>query len=143
MFLICKESKIICSDSRSLNSVLLHANDLIGIVEWEELLTLPAAVLHAAIILLVLFADFSPHKAAVHADIDSPQSIDAIGFVPSAYVATFGNATTGTQVGGCGVLAFLSGDLANVPDFELVVPDSGRGAGSKEGENDVLDLHVC
>ena len=65
-------SRIICSDSRSLNSVLLHANDLIRIVEWKELLTLPAAVLHAAVVLLVLFADFSPHKAAVHADIDSP-----------------------------------------------------------------------
>lgn len=134
---------MICSNLRSLNSILLHANNLIGIVEREELLTLPAAILHASVVLFVLFADFGPHKAAVHADIDSSQSVDAIGFVPSACVTTFGNATTGTHVGGCDILAFLSGDLANAPNFEPIVPDSGRGAGSEEGENKFLGLHFC
>jgi hypothetical protein len=58
--------------SRGLNPLLLHANNLIRVVERKEFLTLPAAVLYAPIVLPVLFAELRPHESGVCADIDSP-----------------------------------------------------------------------
>jgi len=112
-----------CLCSRRFNSIFLHANNLIRVVEREELLALFTAVLHASIILLILLADFRSHESGVHADVDSPQSVDAIRLVPSTNVTAFGNAAAGAHIGGCDVLAFLRANLADVPDLELVVPD--------------------
>ena len=111
--------------SRRLDSVFLHANNLLRVVEREELLALLAAVLHTTVVRLILLADFRPHEPGVHADIDGSQSIDAVGLKPSTHVAAFGNAAARAHVGRYDGFTFFGVDLADVPDFKLLVPDGG------------------
>jgi hypothetical protein len=115
--------------SRLLNIILLLANDLLRRREREELLPLPSTILDAPVILVALIAHICESQHTSIATVDSAQGVDALVFERTADIAAFGNAAAGVHRSDWPYFVLAGTTLicytADVPDFELVVPNCG------------------
>jgi hypothetical protein len=115
--------------SRLLNITLLLANDLLRRRERKELLPLPSTILDAPVILVALIAHVCESQHTSIAAVDSAQGVDTLVFERTADIAAFGNAAAGVHRSDWPYFVLAGTTLicytADVPDFELVVPNCG------------------
>lgn len=113
----------------------LHTNDLVAALERIECLALPPAILHAHIVLRLPPASRTLGQSAVPAKVDdawdSPQTrtkatANGVSFLDLRAAAAH-------VVERFLRVAGMPGDVANVPDLQLVVPDGLYGCSAGEG----------
>ena len=134
--------------STHLYPFLVDANNLLPANERVELLATPPAVLHTTVLVRVLRADLALRQPPLLASVDCAHGDLFSRTEGAAHVSAFRNAAAWADVA-CGEAweAGHAGDAADVPDFELLVPFCGGGAGKEdcqdgeEGEESNLELH--
>ena len=139
--------------SLRLQSILaLHTNKLIGMHERIERLALPPAVLHTHIVLRLPPAGLTLAQPAILAKVNDAWDSSQPGAKAAASIASFLDLRTAAAHVGKWFLLIegFPGDVADVPDFEDVVPDGvyccsagNAGAEGEQGDNDRFELHGC
>ena len=116
-----------------LDPTLLNTNNLLPTNKRIKPLATPPAVLHTSILLRTLRADLTLRQPPLLAGVYSTHGDLLSGTERAAHVAAFRDATTRTDVA-CGEAweTGHAGDAADVPDFELLVPFRGGGAGEED-----------
>ena len=137
---------------RAQSILALHTNNLLAILERIERLALPPAVLHAHIVLRLPPASRTLGQSAV------PAKVDDTWDPPQARTKATANGVSFFDLRAAAThvierfrrVAGMPGDVADVPDFQLVVPDglygcsTGEGgAESDQGDDDRFELHGC
>lgn len=132
----------------SLNLTLINTNNFLPTHKRIESLPLPPAVLYTAVLVRALRADLALRKPPLLASVYRAHGDRLSRAERATDVAAFGNAVAGADVtGGEAWEAGHAGDAADVPDFELFVPDCGgsageeKGQGGEEGQERDFELH--
>lgn len=116
-----------------LNPTLLNTNKLLPTNKRIKLLPTPPAILHTPVLLRALRADLALRQSALLAGVYSAHGDFLAWAEGAADVSAFRNAAAGADIA-CGKAWEVghAGDAADVPDFELLVPFCGGGAGEED-----------
>ena len=137
VLLLCKESfNSILMCPAHLDLTLINTNNLLPTDKRIKRLVLPPAVLHTPVLVRLFRADLAQRKPAILASVYGAHSNLLSRAERAAHVAAVRDAAARADVA-CGEAweARHAGDAADVPDFELLVPFCGGGAGEEDGQD--------
>jgi hypothetical protein len=128
---------------RLIRILLLHTNKVICLHKRIKRPPLLPPIAHARVVLRPLLTSLPPPQAAINASVDYARLAVGIGETAAGPAAFFDLAAAVAHVvEGCAVDL---GDLADVPDFQEVVPfgfDGGdAGAEGEEGNEEGEEVH--